>query len=148
MTLPTNSVAPETPLGTSTLIPLRSWFAKINDWIRGLSPSGSTVYDTGWVPVAQAPGYTTPVPVQARRIGRMVYWRGSVARTAGWTTTYATVVPLANFPPGTVTGTSGWAVNGGSTSAGAIAAVNSAGLSIACNNPAASVLLNGVSYPV
>lgn len=39
--------------------------------------------DTGWVDVPLASGFTATAPVQVRRIGKVVYWRGRVSRTAG-----------------------------------------------------------------
>jgi hypothetical protein len=72
-----------------------SWVAdsiETNGWITGLSPAGSTVYDTGWV--------TTPAPVvgtdwsittyNTRRIGKTVYVYLRAAATATHTITATT----------------------------------------------------------
>ena len=49
MTIPTTSATPTPPAGTSNPVSLKSWFIAISNWIRGLSPVGATVYDTGWL---------------------------------------------------------------------------------------------------
>ena len=53
---PDDSVAPVSPgvsdnprRGLAGLVSFVNWFREIRDWITGLSPSGSTVYDTGFI---------------------------------------------------------------------------------------------------
>lgn len=101
MSTPTTSTGPTPPSGTSNPVPLRSWFKSIIDWIVGLSPAGATVYDTGWVDVTPATGYTAPATIQVRRTGPQVFVRGRVNRTAGPfpTGTQETVVAAGSIPP-------------------------------------------------
>lgn len=54
--------------------------------------------DTGWVTVALAAGYTAVVPVQVRRIGAAVRWRGRISGAGLGTTGQKTVAPAANIP--------------------------------------------------
>lgn len=58
--------------------------------------TGAAISDTGWVNVGLAPGYTAVVPVQVRRVGDTVRWRGRVAGAALATTgqkTITTAIP-------------------------------------------------------
>ena len=96
MSTPTTSTGPTPPSGTSNPVPLRGWFKSIIDWIVGLSPTGATVYDTGWIDVALTGGATFNVQPQVRRIGQVVYWRGDVQRAH--TTTFAEVMTAAAIP--------------------------------------------------
>lgn len=79
--IPTTSPAPTSPTGTSNPVPLRGWLIAISDWIRGLSPTGATAYDTGWLPVTptgeSVPGFSDG---QVRRVGRIVYLRGRLRK--------------------------------------------------------------------
>lgn len=96
MSTPTTSTGPTPPSGTSNPVPLRGWFKAIIDWIVGLSPAGATVYDTGWTPVTVVAGVTVVSPVEVRRVGRVIYWRGEVS--AAWTTANTPVVAAGGVP--------------------------------------------------
>lgn len=64
--------------------------ADINDHLVNRVPNPGDAYDTGWVDVTLATGFTATAPVQVCRIGQVIYWRGRILRSAG------------NFPLGTV----------------------------------------------
>ena len=66
--IPTTSATPTPPAGTSNPVSLKSWFIAISAWIRGLSPVGATVYDTGRVALMETPARS----VVYRRIGKRV----------------------------------------------------------------------------
>lgn len=99
MSTPTDSVAPAPPTGSSNLWPLWQWFKRICDWIAALSPSGSGEYDTGWVAITPASGFTTSTAA-VRRIGKVVYFKGTISGsfTANTTTAIGTV-PVGFRPP-------------------------------------------------
>lgn len=84
MSLPTDSVAPAPPTGTSNPWSLVQWWKRICDWIAALSPSGASVYDTGWENVPLRAGFTHNLQLQVRRIGLVVYAQGRV--TGSFTT--------------------------------------------------------------
>jgi len=59
---------------------------EVEAWIAAMSPSGASVYDTGWAALTPASGFTATVGMEVRRIGVEVMFRGRVNRTAGaWT---------------------------------------------------------------
>lgn len=64
-----------------------------------------TTLDTGWLPVTFGSGYENSgasTPVEVRRIGRVVYGRGLIKRTAGFAagSTYSDVLTVpAGFEP-------------------------------------------------
>lgn len=100
MATPEDSLAPVTPTLSSPITgknPLWSWFKNIGDWIRALSPAGSTVYDTGWVPLELYPGFVGGAPA-VRRIGKMVIAQGSTV--AGSFPNGQSVINLADIPDG------------------------------------------------
>lgn len=80
MTVPTDSVAPAHPTGSSNPWPLWQWFKKITDWIAALSPSGADKYDTGWVNLTLENGWTVAggLTPRVRRIGSIVHMEGRV----------------------------------------------------------------------
>lgn len=86
MTVPSNSLGPQAPSTGSPLRPISSfteWFGYIATWIRGLSPSGATSYDSGWVDVTVNGGFAAQgtLEPQVRRLGRVVFMRW------GWSNT-------------------------------------------------------------
>src|SRR5690606_34052755 len=106
MSTPQNSVAPvvrttSSPLlsgGKTSSIQLSE---EVSGWVKDLSPSGASVYDTGWEAITVASGFTAGVGAaapQVRRIGREVKFMGVI--TGPLTTTAATIgtVP-AGFRP-------------------------------------------------
>lgn len=96
MSTPTTSTGPTPPSGTSNPVTMRGWFKAIIDWIVGLSPAGATKYDSGWVAVPTAAGWGAASPVQARRIGRTVWWQGIVQAGSA---NPPLVVPEGGIPP-------------------------------------------------
>lgn len=78
MASPTDSVAPDAPTlssifaGAKTLV---DWLNEPPKWIKALSPSGASKYDTGWVNVTISTGFTQQgaTPPRVRRIGKRVY---------------------------------------------------------------------------
>lgn len=99
MSIPLNSTAPPGPSGSSNPVSLKGWFNGIVDWIRGLSPTGATVYDTGWVLMAQETGWT--VTGAYRRIGKTVTVQIDMQRSgAGITATTVTLTPLPGISGG------------------------------------------------
>lgn len=85
MSLPTDSVAPAPPTGTSNPWSLVQWWKRICDWIAALSPSGADKYDTGWVDLTLVNGWTVDsgLTPQVRRVGRQVRIRGRVTGGSG-----------------------------------------------------------------
>lgn len=121
----------------------------IVDWIKSLSPSGATLYDTGWVDVPLLPGFTAPVqPLQARRRSNEVQWRGTVLRTDGnfpaGVNTQIALAPDWARPTGTWRNGAGFAVT--STGIFAYANVSSSGEVIIRPTTAANdYLMRGLS---
>ena len=70
MSIPTNSVAPVPPTGTSNPWSLVQWWKRICDWIAALSPSGASEYDTGWMDITPSGGRTGLFRI--RRAGSLV----------------------------------------------------------------------------
>lgn len=97
MSIPTSSIGPTGPAGSSNPVSLKGWFNIIIDWIKGLSPSGASVYDTGWVTCPPATGFTSTC--QVRRIGKNVIARGSFSPTANGSIG-ATYIVMGNLPAG------------------------------------------------
>lgn len=83
MSTPTNSIGPVAPSGSSNPVSLRQWFINIVNWIKALSPSDATAYDTGWVAVPAAGTFTSTCEV--RRIGRQLHFRGVFASSVNYT---------------------------------------------------------------
>lgn len=101
MSIPVNSTAPPGPSGSSNPVSMKGWFNGIVDWIRGLSPSGSTVYDTGWVAMPAETGWT--VTGAYRRVGKIVMVQVDMQRTgANLSAANVTLTPIAGIPPGRV----------------------------------------------
>ena len=106
MASPTTAAAPDAPSGSSPLsingLPrLVGWFVEIVNFIKALSPSGASAYDTGWVPVTLNSGWTQggATPVAVRRIGKKVVARGHVVNTTatGWSSVFT--LPAGFRPP-------------------------------------------------
>lgn len=76
------NVGPSVPTESSPGVPaggFSQWFRNIADWIKSMSPSWSTDYDTGWVDVPLGPGFQAiGVGPKVRRVGREVKWAGQV----------------------------------------------------------------------
>lgn len=102
MSTPFTSPQPDMPTGTSNPVSWKSWFTKIGDWIKALSPPGAAVYDTGWLAVTALSGSTAQF-AQARRIGTAVYFRGQLGKTDG-TAWAAGVVTIGTVPAAIATG--------------------------------------------
>lgn len=102
MSTPTDSVAPAPPTGSSNPWSLVQWWKRICDWIAALSPPGADKYDTGWVDVPPAAGFTSTI--QVRRTGSAVQLQGTAAGTftANVTHTVATVGPDFRTPSGSI----------------------------------------------
>ena len=88
MALPTNAVAPDAPTDSTAidgLLGLGKDAQEIRAFIAALSPAGSTAYDTGWVGITLASGFSpgAGAPPQVRRVGKEVHVRGQVQRTTG-----------------------------------------------------------------
>lgn len=99
MSTPTTSAAPSAPATSSPLRPITSfieWFGYVRTWILGLSPAGSTVYDTGWQAITPSVG-TGAEGFGVRRIGREVFIRGSITNATNYSTT---AVKVATIPAG------------------------------------------------
>lgn len=77
------AASPSIPTESSTAAPaggFSTWFKNIGEWIKSLSPSGASQYDTDWVAITLAANYEaqgTPAPA-VRRIGKTVHMRGLV----------------------------------------------------------------------
>lgn len=87
MSTPTTSAAPQSPTGSSLLRPISSiteWWGYIRTWILGLSPAGSTVYETGWEAIEIASGHelSRESPL-VKRIGKVIYVRGGIKPVSG-----------------------------------------------------------------
>lgn len=98
MTLPTNSVAPPAPVQSSPAVAgigFRRWFTGITEWIAGLTPTGATVYDTGWIPLDPVTNIVYGEQPGVRRIGRTLYFRGQAINGASQ--------PEIAFPAGVTT---------------------------------------------
>ena len=103
MSTPQDSVAPPAPepttpsfVGTATTVV--RFLKDFRDWIAALSPSGASVYDTGWVNVPLRSGFTNTVTLQVRRIGVTASLRGRV--TGAYTTGNVIVADVpAGFRP-------------------------------------------------
>ena len=76
MSTPLNSPHPEVPSGSSNPFDLVPWFQKIVDWIKGLSPSGASKFDTDYIQdnagFTPGTGWASPIFVY-RRWGKLVY---------------------------------------------------------------------------
>lgn len=95
MSDPTNSAAPAEPSDSSLLRPANSfseWFRYITTWIRGLTPSGASQYETVWHAIELRSGIEmSELPIPAvKRTGKKVEIRGVVRPSSG------------NFPEGSV----------------------------------------------
>jgi hypothetical protein len=84
MTMAVN-VSPSVPTESSTAAPaggFSGWFKNIGDWLKSLSPSGATQYDTDWVTtgltITAATNWTVS-SYRCRRVGRQVMALVSVA---------------------------------------------------------------------
>lgn len=71
---------------------------RVWEWLRGLSPSGATEYDTGWVDLTLVNGWTVAggLTPRVRRIGREVHMEGRV--------TGGSAAQVATLPPGMAPG--------------------------------------------
>lgn len=100
MSIPTNSIGPTPPSGSSNPVPLKSWFIAIIDWIKALSPAGATVYDTGWISLTLTNGWVGSNP-RVRRIGKTTYLGGKI--WGGTLAVDAFVVPTGMTPSTRIT---------------------------------------------
>jgi len=104
MSTPQNSTKPVTRTGSSPLLAsgktsVVQLSEEVSAWIEGLSPSGASVYDTGWVTLTPDAGFT-PAALFIRRQGKRVSIRGAVTRDAGVWPGDSTVMTLpAGFRP-------------------------------------------------
>lgn len=99
---------PTPPEQSSLVVPtggFRKWIVDLINTLTGwrnvlIPPVGGNVYDTGWITVALAGGFTATSPVQVRRIGRTIYWRGRVQRDAGAFIggTQVNIIPAGGVP--------------------------------------------------
>lgn len=115
MSTPTDSVAPVAPTGTSSPWSMPLWWKRITDWIAGMSPSGASVYDTGWVTVTPAGSFSHgAIPGQVRRVGKRIELQGGISGSITQNvTTIIGNIPAGFRPPdGTRTITSGAATQG------------------------------------
>ena len=74
MATPTSAAAPDAPSGSSIVAGTRKlwqWFTEITDWLKALSPSGASAYDTGWLDCTPATSGSTGT-CKARRQGKFV----------------------------------------------------------------------------
>lgn len=136
MSTPLTAPKPDMPTGSSNPVSWKSWFIKIGDWINGLSPSGATVYDTGWVAITLASGVSGFI--RSRRVGVMIEIDVNVTGTfpVGVTTiALAGAVPISHRPanqgnrrgPGALNGNPGMLYIVGST--GLLGVINQTGSS-------------------
>lgn len=77
MSIPLNSTGPTPPSGSSNPVSFKNWFIAIIDWIKGLSPAGATVYDTGPVNLTAGNSWSAQ-NYTVQRIGKVVYLGGEV----------------------------------------------------------------------
>ena len=106
--------------------------------------------DTGWVNVTVGSGYTAAVPVQVRRIGIDIKWRGSVTKGTAWTSSYQVVIPAANIPTWAITSRStadsASTLHVASTAIDAIGVILATGLNVALSATTSSAVnLKGLS---
>ncbi len=98
MSTPVNSTGPFPPSGSSNPVGpyagFKGWFTSIIDWIKGLSPAGATVYDTGWIAMPAETGWT--VTGAYRRVGKTVTVQVDMQRSGAGIT--ATTVTLTSLP--------------------------------------------------
>lgn len=98
MSIPTNSIGPAAPTGSSNPVSFKQWFINIVDWIKGLSPVGATSYDSGWLPLTAVTGNTTTGA--ARRTGRLTKAQGDILPTSSGTLTPSAFRDIAVLPAG------------------------------------------------
>lgn len=94
-------LSPTPPEQTSLAVPaggFRLYFKRISDWIAGLSPAGSTEYDTGPVAIPALTGFTSTATV--RRVGKGTGVNGEFLPTAAGTITPSAYLDLGQMPPG------------------------------------------------
>lgn len=80
ISMPVN-VSPSIPTESSAAVPaggFSTWFKNIGDWLKSMSPTGATQYDTDWVTtgitMTPGPGFTID-SYRMRRIGKTVHAR-------------------------------------------------------------------------
>lgn len=94
------SVSPSIPTESSTAAPaggFSTWFKNIGDWIKTLSPTGATQYDTGWVSSGLTITDGTDWAVSSytvRRAGMVAYIRVTLTYTGADLATNA----IGSFP--------------------------------------------------
>lgn len=96
MSTPATSPKPDMPAGSSNPVSLKAWFAKIGDWITGLSPAGATAYDSGAQAIIPA-GVFTASGAAARRQGSRAVASGALVASAAASFTSA-FVKIATLP--------------------------------------------------
>ena len=136
MSTPQDSVAPPAPETTTpsfvgaatTVVRLLKGF---RDWIAALSPSGASMYDTGWVDLTLVNGWTVAsgLTPRVRRIGREVHMEGRVTGGSGGL--------VATLPPGMAPGQTltRTVVNGGHSGSPSFTALSIASAGTLTANP-------------
>lgn len=77
-TMPGEQSSPLRPAGQ-----FRRWFTYIGDFLNTMSPGSASSYDTNWVDVPYENGFKEMyAPLQVRRVGRSVHYRGDVMPSA------------------------------------------------------------------
>lgn len=136
MATPIDSTGPTTPTASSPITgasALWTWFKGIGDWIKALSPTGATRYDTGWTDLTLASGFTGIARI--RRIGKVAQFEaagisGTIA-ASGVTTIIETIpaeyLPVARRARGSAILTGNTPGTAAMTGAGGIAIFNHSG---------------------
>lgn len=98
MSTPITSPAPDMPTGSSNPVSWKSWFIKIGDWIKALSPAGATGYDSNAQAITANTGYTSS-GASVRRQGNRAACSGALVSSA--TATITTVfTKIGTLPAG------------------------------------------------
>ena len=145
MSTPLTAPKPDMPTGSSNPVSWKSWFTKIGDWIGGLSPSGVTAYDTGWINIGLAAGVTGQL--RYRRVGHEVEVQASVAGSfvVGATQISAAALPAAVCPSGNRRGGLGLSGSNtgvlGVTASGVVFVIHSSGATRAAADGSCTYLL-------
>lgn len=131
MATPTDSAAPDAPTPSSIFAGVKTlvqWFSEVPTWIRGLSPSGASAYDTGWLdctPVGA--GFTGTC--KARRWGMFVEVRFDfTAIPSSAANAYTSLANLPGAIPKPSTTARGAGFFGGASPASAPAYVTTGGV--------------------
>lgn len=97
------SLSPTTPTESTTGVPVggfSKWFRDIGDWLKLLSPSGASQYETDWVDITLASGFQVyGEKPQVQRIGKEIFFRGGIQQTMGTFSTTA-IITIGTVPNG------------------------------------------------